>query len=267
VSYTKGGGVIRRRSRNVRRTPRNRPKPNYPLLLTLFFISMTASGVWSFVVQTPMLVVKEIKITGVTIADKAIVTKSAKSALGKNIITLHKTPILSQIRNLHEVKDVRISRSLPDKIWIHVTEREPDAVVVGPSGCCMVQLDGLVFHSVSKPVSGIPTVDVAKNESLKLGCKCNSPRVLYALSVLNYARKARLEINKISVDQLGDMCLNMRGGFYVKLGQPDEIARKMSILRETLVYRPSIGKEAAYIDLSCPSAPVWKPKTVISAAS
>jgi hypothetical protein len=59
----------------------------------------------------------------------------------------------------------------------------------------------------------------------------------------------------------------MDSGFYVKLGQPDDIARKMSLLRSALAYRPSIAREAIYIDLSLPSAPVWRPKVVAQNAS
>ncbi|MGB9619601.1 MAG: cell division protein FtsQ/DivIB, partial [Armatimonadota bacterium] len=117
------------------------------------------------------------------------------------------------------------------------------------------------------PVRGLPLVSVARCGPVQLGQKCVSADVANAVEVLKYARKCELLVAKISVDPLGDMCLNMGGGFYVKLGQPDDVARKMSILRATLTCRPSIAKEAAYIDLSCPSAPVWKPKCAPGSAS
>ncbi|MCL4499690.1 MAG: hypothetical protein M1335_05560, partial [Chloroflexi bacterium] len=83
---------------------------------------------------------------------------------------------------------------------------------------------------------------------------------------LKLACDGRIKVDKISIDHAGDMCLNMESDFYVKLGQPDDIARKMKLLHSVLVCRPSIAREARYIDLSSPSAPVWKPKMTAQAA-
>ncbi len=262
-STTQGRSARIRRpvhTRTRRRVPRNRRKPNYKLLLGLFFTAALVSCAVSFSLQTPMLVVKEIRISGVRLADEARVQAAAKTVLGRNILLLSKNDVLARIRRMPEVRQVRMGRVYPNKVWIRVWERRPDAVIVAADRCCMVQLDGYAFHSVPSPVRGVPVVEVAGCRPVGEGRRCSAQGVRYALAALACARKERLPVAKISVDPIGDMCLNMEGGYYVKLGQPDEIARKMSILRSTLSYKPSIGKEAVYIDLSYPSAPAWKPK-------
>lgn len=258
---------VRHSVRNVRRIPRNSRRPNYRLLVMLFFFTAIISGLASFAFQTPQLLVREVKISGVCLADKKSVQSAGELALGRNIILLRKSHIISRIRLLPEVKEVKVGRRFPDKVWICVAERRPDAILTDGRVCSMIQLDGFMFHRVPGPVRGVPIVQVARCSPICVGRVSRSQSVRYALDALACARRERLAVTKISVDHVGDMCLNMEDGFYVKLGQPDEIPRKMAILRSALVCKPSIGREAVYIDLSCPNAPVWKPKSVVGSAS
>ena len=259
-------GSARSRRRASKRIPRNRKRPNYLRLFCWFIISAVVSGAAAYTLCTPNLDVQDIQIYGVRLADRSAVEKAAKPALGHNIILLRKSPVLSRIARLTEVRQVKMGRRFPNKVWIRVWERKADAVLTDTRSYCMVQDDGFMFHAVNSPVEGVPLIEVAKCGSLKPGRISSSPVVLQALDVLKCARKEEIKTAKISVDDRGDLCLNMGSDFYVKLGQPDETARKMSLLRRALIYKPSIAKQALYIDLSCPSAPVWKPKVMASSA-
>jgi len=249
------------RSRNRRRRPRNSRRLSWKCWLSLFFIPAFVCGTASFALQTPLLLVKEVRIKGVRLSDRSRVENAAKAALGRNIILVRTGPIAAAISRLPEVERVVLARSFPDGLSVTIQERRADAILKIRDGYWMIRDDCLAFHRARGPVPGLPVVEVARCGPVRGGHKCASTDVANAVEVLKCARKCELSVAKISVDPLGDMCLNMGGGFYVKLGQPDDIARKMSILRTALTCRPSIAEEAAYIDLSCPSAPVWKPKS------
>lgn len=258
---TSSGRIRRHPPRNVKRKQRNRKKPNYRLLLKLFLLSIFVSGLGSYVMQTPALAVREVQIKGVRLTDKARVEEIAGSALGRNILLVDTSGISRRVRALHEVERVSVGRSLPGRVCIQVIERKPAAVIDSPDTRCMIQNDGLAFHAVDGPVAGVPTIQIASCGCVKEGRKVTSRCVDAALEAIKIARHESLPVAKISVDPIGDMCLNMEGGYYVKLGQPDEIARKMSMLRTVLVCKPSIAREAAYIDLSSPPGCAWKPKS------
>ena len=249
------------RARNVRKNPRNRRKPNYKLLFLLFVSAAVVSGAASFALQTPALVVKEVQIKGVHLTRRAEVERAAKAVLGRNIILLRTSLILKSVSRCHEVALVKMGRRFPDKVWVRVWERKPEAVLTDSGTYCMVQGDCLAFHKTEGPVRHVPVLQVARCGRILEGSKCDSEDVAAGLAVLRCAKHNGIPVAKISVDRLGDMCLNMEGGFYVKLGQPDDVARTMSVLRTVLTYRPSITREGAYIDLSYPSAPVWKPRS------
>lgn len=246
---------------------RNRKRPNYSLLLCVFMMAAAVSGAAAFAVRAPMLAVKEVQISGVKMSDRAAVESASNDLLGQNILTLRKSEVVDKIRHLSEVREVKMGRDLPCRVWVRVWERRPDAVLSDGQSCCLVENDGFMFHRIDGPRRDLPLLVVDRCDKLQTGKVAASPDVRNALEVLSCARKEGISLNKISVDPQGDICLNMGSDFYVRLGQPDDIAKKMALLRSALVYKPSIAKEAEYIDISCPEAPVMKPRASSQSAS
>lgn len=267
MRHTTTKSAVQRGKRLVKKSSRNRKRPNYKLLFSSFLISILLSASITYAFKTPNLDVKSVSVKGVSLCDKQLVEKYAGSMDGKNILCVRKGPVRSAIMTLNEVESVKIGREFPDRMWVHVTERKPDAVISDGRSNFLIQCNGLVFHKTNSLVNGIPRIDISGSQPLQTGDIASSEQVRGALEIVKSAKEKKLRVGKISIDHDGDICLNMVSGFYVKLGQPDDIARKMSLLRRALEYRPSIAREAIYIDLSCPSAPVWKPKIVAQNAS
>lgn len=267
MAHSRQQGRARNQRTGKRRLPRNRRKPNYLLLLGIFALVAGVAGSMTYVLTTPRLNVAKVDIKGVRLADAKAVDKAASRAIGHNILLLRTSPILGEVGRLSEVRLVKMGRGFPNRIWLRVWERKADAVLASNGGNYLVQSDGLVFHKVSAIPKNVALVEVAGNQRLRIGKTPRSASIKCALEVLKIARRQGIKPGKISVDHQGDMCLNMGSDFCVKLGQPDGIALKMSLLRNTLTHRPSIVREGAYIDLSCPSAPVWKRKVASLIAS
>lgn len=254
--------AVKSSGRSAKKMLRNSRRPNLVLLFWLFVISGAVGCGASYALQTPRLLVRQVKIEGVKLSDKEEISAAAGYVLKTNILLVNKKQALQKIAVLSEVQDVKMGRAFPDGVWIKVTERTPFAVVTNGPDSAMVQSDGLLFHAVAGPVAGLPVITVDQSVCLEMGKICASPCVSYGLEALKLARRERLAASKISIDRDGDMCLNMDSNFCVRLGQPDEIEEKMSKVRSALDYHPSIVRDAAYIDVSCPRAAVWKPKAV-----
>lgn len=255
------------RNQAGRIVPRNKPRPNYWLLFKCLCLSIVLAGTATYALKTPDLTIREVKIYGVKLADRASVERAGKAALGQSILLLRKSPIKDDIRRLCEVKQVKMGRRFPDRVWIRVWERKPDAVLTDGRRLCLIQADGFMFHYARKPIKGLPLIILLDGCHLQPGrkVKVTDTSTRAALEALDCAKHENLKLDKISIDRLGDMCLNMGSAFYVKLGQPDDTGKKLSLLRKALAYKPSLAEDAAYIDLSCPSAPVWKPRVVAQA--
>lgn len=250
----------------ARRVPRNRIRPNYFLLFCLFTLAVFVGVGISWILTTPSLDVKSVDIKGVQLADSEAVRRAASRAVGHNIILVRTGPILQDICRLSEIRQVKMGRRFPDRMWIRVWERRPDAVLATAQGFYLVQRDGFVFHKVNSPPRGVPIIRLAGREGFAPGKTVRSASARCALDVLRIARAKAIKLGQISVDPEGDICLNMGSDFCVKLGEPEEIAWKMSLLQKMLAQRPSIVREGGYINLVCPSNPAWKPKAPLPAS-
>lgn len=269
MSYKQSHKRVKRRPgapRNVRRAPRNRTRPNYKLLFSVFMVTCILSCGISFALHTQSLDIATVDIKGVHLADQKVIENIAMHARGQNILLLNKHRIIANVTKVTEIKNAKMGRRYPNKVWLRVWERKAGAVITDGSKFCLIQPDGFMFHEVNGPVNGIPMIELGNKEQINLGKKLHSMAARSALSVLNSANSERIKLSKISVDPQGDICLNMGSDFYVKLGQPDDIAHKMLLLRTTLTRRPSIVRDGVYIDLSCPGATVWMPKEIAAAA-
>lgn len=246
---------------------RNRRKPNYLLLFCIFVLVTTISGSITYALTTPQLNVAKIDIKGVRLADESAIEDAAARAVGENIILVRTDSTIEDVRGLSQVKTVKMGRRFPNTLWLRVWERQPAAALVDGKAFYLVESDGFVFHKMDTPPAGVPLIHVTGTGCLKCGKTADSQGIRCAMEVLQFARRDQIRLAKISVDPQGRICLNMGSDFRVFLGYPDEIARKMSKLRSALARKPSMVRDGTYIDLSCPAAPAWRPRTAPPTAS
>lgn len=249
------------------RHQRNRRRPNYLLLFCIFVLVSTVSGSITYALTTPRLNVAKVDIKGVHLANKTAIEKAASRSIGENIILARTAPAIGDVIRLSEIKSVKMGRKFPNRLWLRVWERKPEAALVYNGAFYLVENDGFIFHRLNVQPAGIPLIHVTGRERLKCGQTACSRGVKCAIEVLELARRDDIKLAKISVDPQSRICLNMGSDFRVFLGYPDDIARKMSKLRNALDRKPSMVRDGTYIDLSCPTAPAWRPKTSPPAAS
>ena len=252
------------RKRNTVRKVKNRRKINwkrlgYQLSCFVAFAGMVAGVCW--LLTTPQLAVTAVKPQGNRITEDRAIISLANNALGRNMFLLGGSKIKKSVMRRPELLDVKIIRKLPHTLVLSVTERKAIAVVTTGSGYYEIDNTGLIFHRVSHLDSSLPLICLEDSIRLQPGLHPSNRGLTAAMDCLTLCNKNDFVITKLSVDPASNICLNMGGGFYVKLGQAEQIEEKLSIIRSTLRARPEIGRKALYIDVSCPSAPAWKPKS------
>lgn len=199
------------------------------------------------------------KVVGTRLLNKKSIQADAEEVtIGKNILLLSKKNVAEEIRKGRpEIKEAKIGRVLPRTIVVRITERTPyvSATIIGGKNPSywLVDKSGIPFHEVSKPPDSAPVVEFAPKLKLRFvaGKTMKNRAFSSAIDCLENCRSAGYKTDKISVDQVGNLCLNIGSEFYVKLGQPIDVPKKLEVLSKILA-RPDIG---SYIDISCYERP------------
>lgn len=265
-----------------RRTVKNRRRFKLRRLLwpyiMLAIISGTAYGCYELL-TTPKLNVSNVKVNGTKLLEAGKIELDARPVvIGKNILLISKNQITERVKkNRPEISEVRIGRVLPKTVAVKIKERVPHIAVMAsnmpdekPQACgyLLVDKEGYIFHKTNKLPQPLPIIklDSGHYSKLAFGVKTKNAALISAMKCLDDCHKINCDTDKISVDQAGNLCLNIGSDFYVKLGQPVEIPEKLETLQKMLPALRERGETLLYVDVSCRQKPVWKrkPEPVVS---
>ena len=133
-------------------TMKNRPMPNWKLLLTVFLASTTIALGSTYISTTPKLAVEKVTVMGVTWADKAGIEAIGAQTRGRNVLFFNKRPLAKAILDMPEVESVRVDRVIPKTVKLRIQERKPCAILSDGKKLFLVDDAGVAFHQVSKPI-------------------------------------------------------------------------------------------------------------------
>ncbi len=172
--------------------------------------------------QTALLDVDRVRVDGVAHTDAADVRRAARIDPGDTMVGVDTDRAAAGIEGLPWIAQATVARRWPGTIEIHVSEREPLAIVEVVEGrVALVDEDGRVLEVTRRPPAGLPEVTgvssrrIAEGEELGRGTR-DALTVLRALggrlsgvvasvsSDLDAALAAGGEIRFGSIDDLDD---------------------------------------------------------------
>jgi len=247
----RGRAIVRRRRASFHAAAR--------VVIAALLLGGLGTGAY-FALTSPKLVVKQVRIIGAKRDLPARLIRSlSPGCVGKNILLVNKRKLFRLAKQEPEVERAYIRRSFPRTIVVRIQERAPYAVAQTGGASYLVDASGFAFRTCAQASSlGLPVVRVAGSDTVSLGQPCRDG-VRTALRCIDRASTFGLKVRKISVDPAGDMCLNVVSGFYVKIGSPVKLDRKLDVLGKMLDGRPEMFRRIEYVDVSNPEAPAIKP--------
>lgn len=248
---TKRADMPRRQRR--KRYVINVKKMTLSVLLLLLGIQLVMAACTS-----PLFYIRNKRVIGNRIVPKSDVLSRIKIANDANIFLVDKITIVSGIKKNPIVNDVRIYRLLPETLIIRIIERKPMFVLSTGEKLYEVDRFGIPFRSVKNAYSALPVIS-CNVPCVIVGKRPNSSVFNTAMKCLLLAKeKKKFRVEKLTVDQSQNLCLNVRDGYQVKLGQPDRIEEKLDIAARAVEQIPEFRQHGEYIDVSCPEAPAIK---------
>ena len=251
--------LVRRRRRVNRRAM---------LRAALFLLLLGGMGTAAyFALTSPKLIVRNVKVIGAEGPDLSRrLARSAKPVcLGRNILLVNKGKIVRLALREPEVERVYAIRSFPATIKLKIRRKSACAVLRTTEAAYLIDAKGIPFLKVSAPPRRtLPLIMLEGPARVRLGRPCGG-RVETALKCICAGASLGLRIRKISVDQAGELCLNVVDDFYVRLGGPELISTKLRTLGKMMDGSPELFSRIVYVDLSCPKAPAVRLKSVMRA--
>ena len=248
----------RRQKTNRRRRNWNRTLQGLAVVLALGDLAALAFA--------PGLHVTKVRVEGTQTLTPQQVFEEAQVPSRMNIFWMLRQPLTRRLALDPVIAHAERSVRLPDTLVLTITERQPFAVLEGAGQCWLLDPNGVPYRQIERPLPHLPVIEAA---AAALPDPVTPGRPLgavwlpdaYRLLALTEADR-QLSGAKIAVDQNLNLCLNRKDMPQIRLGQSDALPWKMALTEAALsAYGGALSQRAAYIDVSCPQQPVWRPRT------
>jgi len=242
-----------------RRRHRKRRVINVKRLILSVLLILLAVEVTVAAFTSPWFSIKGVRFAGnETIASKDI-RRQLDLRPDANIFRINKRAIARRVMANPVVKEVRLYRRLPDTLVVRIEERKPDLVLNARGAMYEVDSAGVPFRAVKHAKAGLPVLSCKAPGRVVLGRRIRASSFGTARNCLLLVREKKIfQVAEITVDQNNDLCLNVRDGFQVKLGRPEQLSAKLNMAVRIVEQIPEFRQRGAYIDLTVPEAPALK---------
>jgi hypothetical protein len=173
-----------------------------------------------------------------------------------------------QAMSCPRVLRVDISRDLPSRIVVVVTERKPRFALRGDRDYVMVDADGVLLFHTTRPSVTYPRVEGAQVGAGPTGGRLSPDSVRCVLECEEGARKGGLGLSfTLNLGTRYDLHLVTTSGTDIRLGGPDNLVRK--VIAAAAIERHALGRKMPpqYVDVRVPGQETWKPRKPAGAVS
>lgn len=228
------------------------------LVLCLVSLALLTELVLVFL-NSPQFAIKQVWVKGNKVIPTQQILRQIPYAYGSNIFLIKERRISEIMKRNPIVATAHIHRKLPRTIIVHIFERKPHFVL--NTGVALYEVDrsGVPYRIVKAADPNQSMVICAVPGKIVLGRPLKSPGFTFGRECLLLAQAKKISsAAKITVDQTGYICLNVRGKFQVKLGRPEQLSVKLGLVKRVLEQVPEFKQRGMYIDVTCPDAPALK---------
>jgi len=217
-----------------------------------------------FLLSSPRVAVNKVKVEGGSPTVQRWASAKMMSGLGQNMIRARVTSLESAVAAHPWIKTVTVARALPRTLVCTISERSPYTSVRIKESYYIVDMQLVAYRKQGNPTRNRPVLAVANLCPPALGKPWRSSRLNQAVKCLEAAKDRGLAVREVSIDPSGYMCLNIGNGVQVRAGSARDIEKKLYEASKFLTSQAIPLDQVDYVDVSCPSAPAYRPRMATS---
>ncbi len=256
------------------RTPKKRPRRHrdwHRILRRVCAVALLAEVGWALFFN-PYLRVTKVRVEGAQTLPIEQIYAEARVPGGDNIFWMAlRQKFVERLESDLVVDHASRRIELPDTLVLRVWERQPYVTLAVGGRFWLLDAHGVPYRTLDEPDPGLPAVTIGgaavqgnpvTPDTVALGRPLQGDWLRQTFALLNLlAKRQSLGGAKIEVDQNANLCLNRGDNLQILLGQPESMAQKVALAQAAVAADGGeLARRAAYIDVSCPGQPVWKPR-------
>lgn len=221
-------------------------------LVALFVVSEL--GISVFI--SPWFIIREIRVTGNNIVSASDVICRLGLSKRQNIFLINKKTLISRVQQNPIIIQATIDRDLPNTLIVRVNERKAEMQMITGGRVFEIDNTGVPFRVVQRRTPGVPVVVCELPVRVSLGQPMVGAPYSTARRCLRLTRKqGTFDVSEIRIDHSGLLCLNVRDGFKVILGRPDQLALKLENAARAVKKLMDVPGKIVYVNVMCAEAP------------
>lgn len=183
--------------------------------------------------------VSEVEIEGAGETSPGEILAAAEIRKGMNIFLIQGQAVSEKIRRqLPRIKEADISRSLPDKVVISVSERTPAVYAVTNNGFWLIDQDAFCFAYVTESAEDYPLLAGISDELIMpgtfLACPVRREALVEYFSV--WPGGTGLKIAEINFYNKYNLVVRTEEGLEIWLGDSKDMESKLTLIRRSIPY-------------------------------
>jgi cell division septal protein FtsQ len=226
-------------------------------LLGLFGIELLA-----VVLTSSHFAVRQVRLygeAGLPETEREAVVRAVTLPNTTNFLRVSSGQIEERLRAIPSLRSAVVARRLPNGIEARVQMRVPILIAQIGSQRYEIDTDGVVIRIARPERAQLPLVTLGRERPVEMGTALNDAVLREVLLVLqNNGMDIWQRVAKIEVDQNDILCLNMRDGIKVELGDVGELPKKIALVQRIYHREPNVAQRLVAINLSCPDWPACK---------
>ena len=243
---------IRRRRNDV---ARGKKRKFLTVLITLLVLAgATWAAFWS-----PLLSVRDVKLTGATHTTAAEVAAAAGLGPEDNLLLLSAGEVVDAARSLPWVADAEVERRLPGTVKVKVVERKPALVLSLSTARWTIDAHGHVL-ATGQSEPGLPVVGGVEVGEIETGTRLTAAVMDEVLAAWrSLPKKLASEVQAVFAPSLERISFTLVDGTQVRYGAAERLAAKNEVLVALRKRLAEEGRLTSYIDVRVPTSPAVGP--------
>lgn len=226
---------------NTRRRSQETSLNFNPARLISFAAMLVLLGLGYWMLTAPNFNVQKVDVTG----NRLLTADAIVQATGvdkSNVFTLNEDAVAAKIKTLPYILQASVSKSLPDKITVNVTERQSVLnwkvgdynYLVDPDG---VVLDSYFAQDLPEAAKAYPVIESLDGRKMQMGDRVDSVAVRSAQAIQSQLAAAGIQVAAIQYSPSSGLVVispSPSGDWKALLGTDAQLDQKMAILKGLL---------------------------------